>query len=542
MEPSPLSCQDNLLVEECEINQDHLAAKNSPSHFFPTKLKMFDVGSGDWEKAINQYYLGCDSENEDEWVLDEEQLQMDVQEIEDSIGSPIRINFCQTSDADAEVISIKSDSLSEGTNMVVSPLISKSNSPDLSEVGSVSSRDHKLVIFVEDENVVKSDGAVDISMPAIDLDKKCEVVTSPLQKCQPTIPFFVDSFDYEHKPGKLNIMNSFYAQRFCWKRKCSKIKKPRKRRRYRIRSIHSSHTEYTIRSQSIAASDTSCKKHSRRGKRGKNHVNKLQSPPMRTTTPYKDSPTPAANSVGKTISTVSLDSNCDIYKCPECDYSSNTMNEIIHHYCEKHFHLTCPKCDKSFGEPHFLQHCKNCSVSKAELKCDSCELTCTESSLLSLAMHIKFSHPIKKCVTCDEHFVPHKFIEHARTCFFKRKPECTCPFCEKELVYSQLSEHIVTHPIAECPLCCKDIVFDEAKGHIESCYLEQVNDSEESFGTVFSCPKCTLRFTFENMSIHIIQRHLSLNCVFCYIAISQEEMRQHIVLCCQKHQNLRNES
>ena len=548
MEPSCPCCQNNLPGEDCQIHRDYRSEKNSPGHPFPAKLKMLDVGCGDWEKEINNYYLGCDDESEDQWVSEEEDTLLQNQ---DSIASPIIINFCDTSDGNPGVILIKSDS-SECTNNKVGSLGSKNNSPELTEIESISSKGDKLVIVVEDENIIKEVGhdiVVDVSQPDISLNGKgCEnkVETSPLQKCAPTIPFFVESFDYQHKPGKLDIIYLYdlYAKRLYMSPKQTpvkqnyrlRVKTSKKRRRLRSKSryvyIHSkryTNSNHTLRG-GVPRSVTGCKTRYKRNRDGRNKANRSLAFQFKIKALYSD-----ANSTDKTDDILPLDSKSD-HKCPECDYSSN-MNQVIHHYREMHFNLTCPKCDNSFAEPHFLQHCKNCKAPKPKLQCPNCELTCTESSLLSLAIHIKFSHPIKKCVVCDEHFVPQKFIEHARTCFFGPKQECTCPFCEKELAYTQLGDHIFTHPIAECPLCYKDISFDEAEEHIESCYLEKVNDSEESFGTVFSCPKCTLRFTFENMPAHIIKKHLSLNCVFCYTVMSRDEMREHIVACCQKHQN-----
>ncbi|KAI6645967.1 hypothetical protein LOD99_13222 [Oopsacas minuta] len=153
-------------------------------------------------------------------------------------------------------------------------------------------------------------------------------------------------------------------------------------------------------------------------------------------------------------------------------------------------------------------------------------------------MHIKFSHPIKKCVGCSEFFVPQKFANHAKNCFFEPKNSCICPFCEIKIPMNNLSEHVLTHPIAECPLCNKDIPQKEAELHMESCYLEKVNDCEESvLGTLFNCPICRQRYSFEKMPEHIIKNHLSLNCVFCYMVMSLEEMRGHVVVCSQKKSN-----
>ena len=227
----------------------------------------------------------------------------------------------------------------------------------------------------------------------------------------------------------------------------------------------------------------------------------------------------------------------DAYKCPECPYTA-TLKGVITHYGYRHFTIQCPSCDTYVEEPFFLHHCKHCRTSKPKLKCPNCPLSCTGASLLSLAMHIMCTHPTKKCVACEDEFIPHKFLEHAKVCFFGPKHRYVCPFCECSIAATKLTEHVVSHPISECPLCFSDICYHDAEEHMKSCYLEKVNDSEESFsGSVFNCPLCQHRLSFENMSHHIALKHLTLNCVFCYAAMSHEQMREHVLLCCQQHQN-----
>ena len=552
MEPIDPSGQHSLSLEE--------------RNFMEVKLIMLDIDWADREKPIYEYYLGRDDSTDDEVELDEaDTVQIEIPEQhQNSVPTPIIINFCESSEPDPEVIPMASDSLCNDTNnnSKMDSLDSRKYSPEL-EAETLTPADDAFVRAEE------SDSILNISQPDSGIGEEgCDnqAIQTPIDICMPTIALFPESLDFTHKSSILvndsnlnnisifpqpapvsHTMTSYSDQSDSVSHSLrveTSIKRRHRSNSSNSRSIHSTPPYYTVRPathRSLPVSDSRHATYSHSGNRANStpQTNSVNSPII-TIASYSDSAPLASNCTDytDTYSTPSIDPDSGPYQCPECEYSSDVSN-VIEHYCDTHFCLTCPRCDNSVSEPHFFQHCRDCEVYKPELQCPNCELTCADSSLLALAMHIKFSHPIKTCVVCRESFVPHQFVEHARICFFEPKHECICPYCEKELYFNELNEHLLTHPIAECPLCYKDIAFPEAKQHMESCYFDKVSDSQESF--LYNCHKCKLYFTLECMPDHIIQMHLSLICVFCYKLMSHDEMRQHIIACCQMHQNVNTE-
>ena len=505
----PLRSSDSPV--DCKPSKEELFQETN-ARLCPDKSKTWDYYNNCKDITVNDFYLGFDDSSGD-W-----DTEMPVENQDSETQTPMMIDFCHHSDIeDNSTLDTVKDTI------ICSPQGSDNCSYLSPDAVSLNSVENGLVAEVEEkqqngsiENHQVSDKEQDVETSTTEMmiDRSVLGEASPLQKCLPTIPFFVSSFDYKHKLGKLDknrLQFHQYQARVNDMKSCRPTGRPKR-------------SKYRRRSKSVQSE--------RRRARRKRH------PSMYTVTrlDVNGERSPANNS----LATESPTKPNETYKCPQCNFFSD-MKKIIEHYCNHHFSITCPSCDESIQEPYYLQHCKNCVTKNAKLSCPNCDLVCTGSSLLSLAMHITLTHPIKNCAVCSENFVPQKFVEHAKLCFFQQKASCTCPFCEKEVLMVNLSDHILVHPIALCPLCSQDISQNEAAQHMESCYLEKVNDSEESFlGTLFNCPICKQRYSFERMPQHIIKMHLYLDCVFCYTGLLQDEMADHILLCCKKNQNMTN--
>ena len=511
----PVSYQSQV---DCKPSKEELFQERiSPPHQCPDNSKTWENYSNEKEMTVNDFYLGYD-ESSDDW-----DTGMPTENQESGPQSPIIINFCHHSDVeDNSPLDTAKDTV------ICSPQGSDNCSYLSPDAVSLNSVENGLVIVEVEEK--QQNGSVENKPVSVE-EQDVETITtdimiedrsgagemevgeiSPLRKCLPTIPFFVSSFDYNHKLGKLdkNELNShhYQARVYDMRRSCRSTRKSRKRYGRRSRPVKTGTRNTRRKKDSYTVTRL--------------NVNGEHSP------------------VNNSVATESPEKQDETHKCPQCNFLSS-KKKILEHYCNQHFRLSCPSCDESFQEPQYLQHCKNCKTTNAKLSCPHCELVCTASSLLSLAMHITLTHPIKNCVVCSENFVPQKFVEHAKSCFFQPQESCTCPFCEKEVLFANLSDHILVHPIAMCPLCSQDISQNEAVQHMESCYLEKVNDSEESLlATLFNCPICKQRYSFERMPQHIIKMHLYLDCVFCYTGLLQDEMVDHLMLCCRKHQNMTN--
>ena len=499
--------------EDCKPSKEQLLHEtNSHLHQCPDKSDTWEDHSDHFDMTVNDFYLGFDDSSGD-W-----DIEMPTENQDSGTQTPVVIDFCHNSDVeDNSTLDTAKDTI------ICSPHGSDNCSYLSPDAVSLNSVENGLVIveveekqqngFIESKQV--SDKEQDVETSTTEMiddtpgagDQEVGEI-SPLQKCLPTIPFFVSSFDYNHKLGKLDkkeLKIHPYQARVNDMRSCRPTGRPKRSKYRRSRSVQLERTNR------------------RREKRTNRYtVTRLDVNGEHSL-------------VNNSEATKSPTKRHETYKCPQCNFFS-TMKKIIEHYCNYHFNLTCPSCDKSIQEPYYLQHCKNCVSMNVKLSCPHCDLVCTGSSLLSLAMHITLTHPIKNCVVCSENFVPQKFVEHAKFCFSQPRKSCTCPFCEKEVLMVNLSNHILVHPIALCPLCSQDISQNEAAQHMESCYLEKVNDSEESFlGTLFNCPICKQRYSFERMPQHIIKMHLYLDCVFCYTGLLQDEMVDHLMLCCQKN-------
>ena len=223
------------------------------------------------------------------------------------------------------------------------------------------------------------------------------------------------------------------------------------------------------------------------------------------------------------------------FKCADCDFQANFAKNLIEHV-ERETHddkqkVTCPRCQRRFMLNDIESHSGDCTTRETFFKCPWCP------SMFTCDPKINWRNRFTRS---SGPFFVHKKTVHFWGTF-------RCPECEFEANFAQeLVDHMqheghVSEPSVSCPQCEQEFPFPELSSHYEACVqsLTKSNPKPTStrtsfYGTVFpkKCDFCDyIASSYGGYHQHCTRKHFKgkFKCLKCkFVAHFAKDLVAHM--------------